>query len=138
MNEHIIFIVLFCAMFFFHELCHVVYAKFTGTFKRFAVFRLFHLSSEIPQKGIWKLPIGVGAETNIEKETLHQRVFNCLYGTLGGLPFLLIGWLVLPNFAVCILATSYLIGFSVDSVTVFQIGVVSMKKGWKTKLVDVA
>lgn len=138
MNEPTIFIALFCAMSFFHELSHILYAKYTGTFKRIAVFRLFDLSKKIPQKGIWKFPIGIGTETHIEKETLHQRVFNCLYGTLGGLPFLLIGWAVLPDFGAFILSLSYLIGFSADSVTVLQICFVSKDKEWKTKIVDIA
>lgn len=124
-------------MFFFHELSHVAYAKFTGTFKGIAIFRLFHLSKKIPQRGIWRLPIGVGTETDLEKETLHQRVFNCLCGTLGGLSFLVIGWIVLHDFDVFILSLAYLIGFFIDSVTVLQVWMVGREKGWGLKLVDV-
>ena len=137
MNEQVIFIVLFCGAFFFHELSHIAYAKFVGVYKRTTIFRLYNISKKIPQKGIWRFPIGIAIETNLEKETLHQRVFNCLCGTLGGLPFLVIGLLILPDVEVFVLFLSYLVGFSVDLVTVLQVTLIARSKGWKLKLMDV-
>ena len=137
MNEPINFIILFVTMFFFHELGHVAYAKFTGIYKKITVFRLYHLSKKLPQRGIWKLPLGAGVETDLENESLHQRVFNCLCGTLAGLPFLLIGWFFLPTFECVALIGLYMIGYSVDSVTVLQIAVIGRKEGFKAKLVEV-
>ena len=137
MTEPILFTVLFCAMFVFHELSHVAYAKFVNVYKGIAIFRLYHISKKIPHKGIGMLPLGAGVETYLEKETLHQRVFNCLCGTIGGLPFLVIGWFTLSDFGVLILSVSYLICFSVDFVTVLQIAVIGRKRGWDVKLVEV-
>lgn len=149
-------------MFFFHELGHVTYAKFVGIYKGVTTFRLYHLSKRIPQKGLGMLILGVGTETDLEKETLHQRISNCLCGTLAGLPFLIIGWLILPaferitlirlyiegysidlvnvlypTFECVMLIGLYLIGFCVDLVTVLQIAVIGRKKGFETKLKEV-
>ena len=162
MNETIIFIVLFSAMFFFHELGHVVYAKRVGIYKGVTVFRLYHLSKKIPQKGLGMLILGAGTKTDLEKETLHQRVFNCLWGTLAGLPFLIMGWLILPaferinliklyiegysinlatvlypSFECVVLVGLYMIGFCVDLVNVLQIAIIGRKKGFDLKLKEV-
>lgn len=153
---------LFCAMFFFHELGHVVYAKRVGIYKGVTTFRLYHLSKKIPRRGIGMLPLGVGTETDLEKETLHQRISNCLCGTLAGLPFLIIGWLILPaferitlielymagysislatvlypTFECIVLVGLYMIGFCVDLVTVLQIAAIGRKKGFEIKLKEV-
>lgn len=137
MNEPIIFITLFCAMFLSHELGHVAYAKFVSIYKGVTTFRLYHLSKKIPQKGIGMLPLGAGVETDLEKETLHQRIFNCLSGTLTGLPFLIIGWFLLPSFECVTLVGLYIIGYSVDLVTVLQIAIIGRKKGFELKLAEV-
>ena len=137
MNEPIIFIILFASMFFFHELGHVAYAKSIGIYKKITIFRLYHLSKKIPQKGLGMLPLGAGVETDLEKETLHQRVFNCLCGTLAGLPFLLIGWFFLPTFECVTLIMLYMIGYFVDLITVLQIAVIGRKEGFRPKLVEV-
>ena len=153
---------LFVCMSSFHELGHVAYAKFIGVYKGVTAFRLYHLSKKIPQKGIGMLILGVGTETDLEKETLHQRITNCLCGTFAGLPILIIGWLILPNFEritlirlyiegysinlvtvlyptfECVfLIGLYIIGYSGDLVTTLQIAWIGKKKGWEMKLKEV-
>jgi len=137
MNELTIFIALFCAMSFFHEVGHVVYAKFVGIYKGITIFRLYHLSKKIPQKRIGMLPLGAGTKTDLERETLHQRITNCLCGTLGGLPFLILGWSLLPSFECVFLIGLYIVGYSMDLVTVLQIAPIGRKKGWQLKLAEV-
>lgn len=139
MNEPINFIILFVSMFFFHELGHVAYAKFTGIYKRITVFRLYHLSKKLPQTGIWKLPLGAGVETDLENESLHQRIFNCFCGTLAGLPFLIVGWFLLPAFESVVLIGLYMVGYSVDLITVLQIAMIGRKNEneFEVKLVEV-
>jgi len=137
MNELIIFVTLFSAMFFFHEMGHVAYATLTRTNKGVTTFRLYHISKKIPQKGIGMLPLGIGTETDLEKETLHQRVFNCFYGTLAGLPFLIVGWFALSAFAWVLLIELYMIGYFIDLITVLQIAIIGRKEGFETKIKEV-
>jgi len=137
MNEPLIVIALFCAMFFFHELGHVAYAKYVGIYKGVTTFRIYHLSKRIPQKGIGMLPLGAGTETNLDKETLHQRVINCVCGTIVGLPFLIVGWFLLPAFDCVALIGLYMVGYSMDLVMVFQIALIGKEKGFGIKLKEV-
>ena len=124
-------------MVFIHELGHVVYAKRVGIYKGVATFRLYHLSEKIPQKGIWKLPLGTGVETDLEKETLHQRIFNCLSGVLAGLPLLIVAWFALSTLGTTVLIGSYLGSYCIDLVTVFQIAIIGRREGWDLKLAEV-
>ena len=137
MNEPAIVVILFVSMLFFHELGHVAYAKFVGIYKGVTTFRLYHLSEKIPQKGMWKLPLGAGVETDLEKETLHQRIFNCLSGVLAGLPFLVVAWFMLSGFSATALIGSYLGSYCIDLVSVFQIAIIGKRKGWDLKIAEV-
>ena len=137
MNETTIFIILFGSMIFTHELGHVAYAKYSKIYKKVTVFRLYHLSEKIPQRGMWKFPLGAGVETDLERETLHQRIFNCLCGVLAGLPFLIVAWFMLSPFSATALVGSYLGSYCIDLVTVFQIAVIGRRKGWDLKLAEV-
>jgi len=137
MNETAIFIILFGSMMVTHELGHVAYAKRVGIYKCVTLFRLYHLSEKITQKGVWKFPLGAGVETDLERETLHQRVFNCLSGVLAGLPFLIVAWFVLHPFTATALVGSYLGSYCIDLITVFQIAIIGRRKGWDLKLAEV-
>lgn len=137
MNETTIFIILFSSMIFTHELGHVAYAKWAHIYKCVTTFRLHHLSEKIPQRGLWKFPLGVGVETDLNKETLHQRIFNCLSGVLAGLPFLIVAWFMLSGFNTIALVGAYLGSYCIDLVTVFQIAIIGRKEGWDLKLAEV-
>ena len=137
MNETTIFIILFSSMIFTHELGHVAYAKWTRIYKCVTAFRLYHLSEKIPQRGLWKFPLGVGVETDLNEETLHQRIFNCLSGVLAGLPFLIVAWFMLSGFNTTALVGAYLGSYCIDLVTVFQIAIIGRKEGWDLKLAEV-
>lgn len=130
MDGAAIFIILFGAMAFFHESGHVAYAKWRGIYKGVAIFRLHHLSNKLPERGVWMLPLGAGTETDLDVETLHQRIFNCLCGTVAGLPILLVGWFLLPFFVAITLIALYIVDYCGDLVTVIQIAVIGRQRRW--------